>query len=101
MSYMSDSSLCWQQAASPLPVSSYFDDALFLRELDTFFRSGPRYVGNSQSPMEDGMQHFHAWYRKQMGKVAAEISQALALGRSLHSTFDSFQHNPLKRQAAF
>ena len=32
---MSDLSLQLQQAASQLPVSSYFDDALFQRELDT------------------------------------------------------------------
>jgi choline monooxygenase len=28
-------------------------------------------AGPYQSPMEDGMQHFHEWYRKQMqGSVA-------------------------------
>ena len=26
-------------------------------------------VGPYQSPMEDGMQHFHQWYRKQMGSL--------------------------------
>ena len=24
-------------------------------------------VGPYQSPMEDGMQHFHEWYRKEIG----------------------------------
>ncbi len=43
---MSDLSLQLQQAASQLPVSSYFDDALFQRELDTIFQRGPRYVGH-------------------------------------------------------
>jgi len=28
---------------------------------------GDNEVGPYQSPMEDGMQHFHAWYRQQMG----------------------------------
>ena len=28
---------------------------------------GDNQVGPYQSPMEDGMQHFHAWYRRQMG----------------------------------
>ncbi|MCZ2292829.1 MAG: aromatic ring-hydroxylating dioxygenase subunit alpha [Burkholderiales bacterium] len=28
-------------------------------------------VGPYQSPMEDGMQHFHAWYRRRMGMEAA------------------------------
>ncbi|GMV74562.1 MAG: hypothetical protein AMXMBFR78_15130 [Rubrivivax sp.] len=27
-------------------------------------------VGPYQSPMEDGMQHFHAWYRRRMGMAA-------------------------------
>ena len=30
---------------------------------------GDNEVGPYQSPMEDGMQHFHHWYRKQMGSV--------------------------------
>jgi choline monooxygenase len=32
--------------------------ALYLR--------GDNEVGPYQSPMEDGMQHFHEWYRKAM-----------------------------------
>ncbi len=28
-------------------------------------------VGPYQSPMEDGMQHFHEWYRREMGGAAA------------------------------
>ena len=46
---MSDLSLQLQQAASQLPVSSYFDDALFQRELETIFQRGPRYVGHQLS----------------------------------------------------
>jgi choline monooxygenase len=30
---------------------------------------GDNEVGPYQSPMEDGMQHFHHWYRKQMGGI--------------------------------
>jgi len=30
---------------------------------------GDNEVGPYQSPMEDGMQHFHEWYRKKMGTV--------------------------------
>ncbi|WP_313298504.1 aromatic ring-hydroxylating dioxygenase subunit alpha [Diaphorobacter sp.] len=43
---MSDLSLQLQQAASQLPVSTYFDEALFQRELETIFQQGPRYVGH-------------------------------------------------------
>ncbi len=43
---MSDLSLQLQQAHSQLPVTSYFDQALFQRELETIFQQGPRYVGH-------------------------------------------------------
>lgn len=46
---MSDLSLQLQQATSQLPVSSYFDRALFQRELETIFQRGPRYVGHALS----------------------------------------------------
>jgi choline monooxygenase len=46
---MSDLSLPLQQAKSQLPVSVYFDEELFQRELQTIFQSGPRYVGHAQS----------------------------------------------------
>ncbi|MCT9809759.1 aromatic ring-hydroxylating dioxygenase subunit alpha [Acidovorax sp. Be4] len=51
---MSDLSLQLQQAASQLPVSSYFDEALFQRELNTIFASGPRYVGHQLSVPNPG-----------------------------------------------
>ena len=44
---MSDLSLQFQQAASQLPVHSYFDPALFEREMRLIFESGPRYVGHA------------------------------------------------------
>jgi choline monooxygenase len=46
---MSDLSLPLQQAKSQLPVSVYFDEALFKRELETIFQSGPRYVGHANA----------------------------------------------------
>jgi choline monooxygenase len=46
---MSDLSLQLQQAKSQFPVSSYFDQALFQRELETIFQRGPRYVGHALS----------------------------------------------------
>lgn len=51
---MSDLSLQLQQAASQLPVSSYFDPALFQRELETIFQRGPRYVGHQLAVPEIG-----------------------------------------------
>ena len=46
---MSDLSLQLQQAKAQLPVTSYFDEALFQREIETLFRQGPRYVGHQSS----------------------------------------------------
>ena len=54
---MSDLSLRLQQAASQLPVSSYFDEALFQREMATLFQRGPRYVGHSLSVPNVGDYH--------------------------------------------
>ena len=51
---MSDLSLQLQQAQAQLPVTSYFDEALFQRELETIFQSGPRYVGHQLAVPEVG-----------------------------------------------
>jgi choline monooxygenase len=51
---MSDLSLQLQQAASQLPVSSYFDEALYRREMEVLFKGGPRYVGHSLAVPETG-----------------------------------------------
>jgi choline monooxygenase len=51
---MSDLSLQLQQAASQLPVPSYFDPALFEREQRLIFESGPRYVGHALSVPQAG-----------------------------------------------
>ena len=37
------------------------------------FARGDNEVGPYQSPMEDGMQHFHAWYRRKMGDRALAL----------------------------
>ena len=44
---MSDFSLQLQQAASQLPVSIFFYQALFQREREMLFKRGPRYVGHA------------------------------------------------------
>ncbi|MBX3609982.1 MAG: aromatic ring-hydroxylating dioxygenase subunit alpha [Hydrogenophaga sp.] len=51
---MSDLSLQLQQAKSQFSVSSYFDEALFQRELELIFQRGPRYVGHALSVPELG-----------------------------------------------
>lgn len=54
---MSDLSLQLQQAASQLPVQSYFDDALFRRELELIWQRGPRYLGHELAVPELGDYH--------------------------------------------
>jgi len=51
---MSDLSLSLQQAHSQLPVSSYFDPALYAREMQVIFQNGPRYVGHALSVPNQG-----------------------------------------------
>jgi len=51
---MSDLSLQLLQGHCQLPVSSYFDEALYSRELGTIFQSGPRYVGHQLAVPEVG-----------------------------------------------
>jgi choline monooxygenase len=51
---MSDLSLQFKQAVSQLPVSSYFDEALFAREMELIFQHGPRYVGHELAVPEQG-----------------------------------------------
>jgi len=51
---MSDLSLQLQQATSQLPVSSYFDPALYEREKIRIFDPGPRYVGHQLAVPEPG-----------------------------------------------
>jgi len=54
---MSDLSLQLQQAASQLPVTSYFDQALYRRELELIWQRGPRYLGHELAVPELGDYH--------------------------------------------
>jgi choline monooxygenase len=64
---MSDLSLQLQQANSQLPVSSYFDEALFEQEIAKIFKTGPRYVGHELSVPQVG--DFHALAQEQSGRA--------------------------------
>ncbi len=74
---MSDLSLQLQQAASQLPVSSYFDEALFQRELKTIFQQGPRYVGHQLSVPEIG--DYHALPQESGGRALVRSHQGVEL----------------------
>ncbi len=74
---MSDLSLQLQQAASQLPVSSYFDDALFQRELKSIFQQGPKYVGHQLSVPEIG--DYHALPQEAGGRVLVRSERGVEL----------------------
>ena len=64
---MSDLSLQLQQAASQLPVTSYFDEALYRREIELLFQRGPRYVGHELAVPEAG--DYYALPHEQQGRA--------------------------------
>ena len=74
---MSDLSLQLQQAQAQLPVNSYFDEALFQRELETIFQSGPRYVGHQLAVPELG--DYFALPQENEGRVLVRSKQGVEL----------------------
>jgi choline monooxygenase len=74
---MSDLSLQLQQAASQLPVSSYFDEALFQREQETIFQRGPRYVGHANSVPNLG--DYYALPQEGEGRALVRTSKGVEL----------------------
>jgi choline monooxygenase len=74
---MSDLSLQLQQASSQLPVSSYFDEALYQREIEVLFQQGPRYVGHSLAVPERG--DYHALPQEGGGRALVHTAQGIEL----------------------
>jgi choline monooxygenase len=74
---MSDLSLQLQQAASQLPVSSYFDEALYQRELTSIFQRGPRYVGHELAVPNLG--DYYALPQESAGRVLVRSSHGIEL----------------------
>ena len=74
---MSDLSLQLQQSHSQLPVSSYFDAALYAREMEQIFQGGPRYVGHALSVPEAG--DFYALPQEQGGRALVRNGQGIEL----------------------
>ena len=74
---MSDLSLQLQQATSQLPVSSYFEEALFRREMATLFQRGPRYVGHELAVPNIG--DFHALPQEGEGRALVRTPQGVQL----------------------
>ncbi len=74
---MSDLSLQMQQAASQLPVSSYFEQALFQRETEQIFQQGPRYVGHQLSVPQPG--DYYALPQEGEGRVLLRTPRGIDL----------------------
>jgi len=74
---MSDLSLQLQQARSQLPVSSYFDPALFQREMEILFQQGPRYVGHQLAVPNPG--DYHALPQEAGGRVLVNTGRGVEL----------------------
>ncbi len=60
-----------------LPVSSYFDEQLFQRELDVLFRQGPGYVGHELMVPEVG--DFHTLPAEKEGRVLVRNAGGIQL----------------------
>jgi choline monooxygenase len=74
---MSDLSLQLQQAQSQLPVSSYFDAALYQREMQSIFQHGPRYVGHSLAVPNAG--DYYALPQEQGGRALVRNAAGIEL----------------------
>ena len=74
---MSDLSLQFKQAASQLPVSSYFDEALYSRELEAIFQHGPRYLGHELAVPEIG--DYYALPQEGEGRVLTRTPTGVEL----------------------
>jgi phenylpropionate dioxygenase-like ring-hydroxylating dioxygenase large terminal subunit len=64
-------------ARTQLPVSAYFDEALFRREIDTLFRHGPGYIGHQLMVPEPG--DYYALPAENEGRLLVRNEQGVEL----------------------
>ncbi|MDL5033079.1 aromatic ring-hydroxylating dioxygenase subunit alpha [Pelomonas sp. APW6] len=77
---MSDLSLtlsALDSSVTQLPVSSYFDEGLFRRELELIFQAGPRYLGHALSVPEVG--DYHALPQEGEGRALVRTPDGIEL----------------------
>jgi phenylpropionate dioxygenase-like ring-hydroxylating dioxygenase large terminal subunit len=65
------------RSASQLSVDTYFDAALYQREIDTLFRRGPRYVGHALAVPDEG--DFHVLGHEGDGRVLVRNARGIEL----------------------
>jgi choline monooxygenase len=66
-----------QPSAAQLPVSAYFDEALYQREIETLFRQGPGYVGHELMVPHQG--DYYALPAEKEGRLLVRGEQGLEL----------------------
>ncbi|MEY4863212.1 MAG: hypothetical protein RLZ51_1307 [Pseudomonadota bacterium] len=66
-----------QRSAAQLPVSAYFDPALYEREIEILFKRGPGYVGHELMVPEPG--DYHALAAEKEGRLLVRGEQGLEL----------------------
>ena len=64
-------------AVSQLPVSSYFDAALYQREMETLFQNMPRYIGHELAVPHEG--HYHTLRQEGEGRVLLHTRKGIEL----------------------
>jgi len=77
MSDLSLSLTSLERSQTQLPVTSYFDEALFRREQELIFQSGPRYLGHALALPEVG--DYYALPQEQEGRVLVRTPQGIEL----------------------
>ena len=76
-----------QQAAYMKPVSNdEIGERMDAGRKGCWQNAATTSCGPYQSPMEDGMQHFHEWYRDAMGRAPSSLRQTLNSGKTLPKT---------------
>ncbi|HYF60365.1 MAG TPA: aromatic ring-hydroxylating dioxygenase subunit alpha [Burkholderiaceae bacterium] len=66
-----------QRSAAQLPVSAYFDEALYRREIEALFRNGPGYVGHEL--MVPNVGDYHALPAEKEGRLLVRGEQGIEL----------------------
>jgi choline monooxygenase len=61
----------------PLPASSYFDENLFAREMDTIFQHGPRYLGHELAVPQPG--DFYTLPQEREGRALVRTPNSVEL----------------------
>ncbi len=64
-------------SSAQLPVSSYFDQAVYQRELQRLFKRGPKYLGHEVSVPETG--DYHALSAEKEGRILVRSEQGIEL----------------------